>query len=132
MKLCSCVCLSSFLLSPSSRGLPTQKDCDCGCFYQLVYLCSMQHPQGPQHGAVHCPPLIDKTCSAVCRTHRHFSGCWRSTLSLPACAQGLCVRPDQVVNIVYSSATLVASFSFVNPLLRQLSVLQQCLGDQAP
>lgn len=132
MELYSCFCLSSFLLYPSSRGLPTQKDCVCGCFYQLVYLFSMQHPQALQHGAVHCPPLIDKTCSAVYCTHRHFSSCWRSTLSLPACAQGLCVRPDRVVNIVHSSATLVASFSFVNPLLRQLSLLQQCLSDQAP
>lgn len=102
MELCSCFCLSSFLLYPSSRGLPTQKGCVCGCFYHLVYLCSMQHPQALQHGAVHCPPLIDKTCSAVCCTHRHFSGFWRSTLSLPACAQGLCVRPDRDVNTAYS------------------------------
>lgn len=37
-------------------------------FYQLVYLRSMP-PQAPQHRTVHCPQLIDKTCSTVCCTH---------------------------------------------------------------
>lgn len=114
-----------FFFSPPPGGFRRRKTVSAALFYQLVYLCSMQRPQALQHAAVHCPPLIDKTCSAVCCTHRHFSGFWRSPLSLPACAaQGLCVRLDPVVNIAKSLATLVASFSFGNPLLRQLSVPQ--------
>lgn len=85
--------------------------------YQLVYLRSMQYPQAREHTTVHCPRLIDKTCSSVCCTHWHFSS-QQSTLSLSACVWSPhVVRPARpAVDTVNFPLTLVA-FLF---LLRRL------------
>lgn len=90
----------------------------------------MSHPPALQHRTVHCPQLIDKTCSTVCCTHWHIWASQQSTRSLSACVRSFCVvRPAQVVvDTVYSLVSLVAFCSFGNTLLRWFFLFHHALN----